>query len=287
MFFRLEGDFMTVGELVTKGIKELESADVPEAQINAMYLLEYTMHVSQMDYLLDRHRIVTNKEEEDYLSAIATRKNRIPLQHITGEQEFMGYTFLVNEHVLIPRQDTEVLVEEAAKLAKGRRILDMCTGSGCIILSMEQLCKPKYAMGVDISAEALSVAKENGKRMDSKVHWLQSNLFDKVTKKFDVIVSNPPYIERQEIPKLMEEVRCYEPNLALDGGEDGLDFYRRIITESKEHMESEGYLCFEIGYNQGKAVSLLMKEAGFGKCQVIKDLAGLDRVVIGQLLNKM
>lgn len=287
MFFRLEGDFMTVGELVTKGIKELESADVPEAQINAMYLLEYTMHISQMDYLLDRHRIVTNKEEEDYLSAIATRKNRIPLQHITGEQEFMGYTFLVNEHVLIPRQDTEILVEEAAKLAKGRRILDMCTGSGCIILSMEQLCKPKYAMGVDISAEALSVAKENGKRMDSKVHWLQSNLFDKVTKKFDVIVSNPPYIERQEIPKLMEEVRCYEPNLALDGGEDGLEFYRRIITESKEHMESEGYLCFEIGYNQGKAVSLLMKEAGFGKCQVIKDLAGLDRVVIGQLLNKM
>ena len=287
MFFHIEGDFMTVGELVTKGIKELESAGVPEAQINAMYLLEYTMHISQMDYLLDRQRAVTNKEEEDYLSAIATRKNRVPLQHITGEQEFMGYTFLVNEHVLIPRQDTEILVEEAAKLAKGKRILDMCTGSGCIILSMEQLCKPKYAMGVDVSAEALSVAKANGKHMDSKVHWLQSDLFDKVTKKFDVIVSNPPYIERQEIPKLMEEVRCYEPNLALDGGEDGLDFYRRIITESREHMESEGYLCFEIGYNQGKAVSLLMKEAGFGKCQVIKDLAGLDRVVIGQLLNKM
>lgn len=274
---------MTVEELVTKGVEELESASVPEAQLNAMYLLEYTMHVRRMEYFLNKQRIVTKEEEEVYFSAIAMRKSRIPLQHITGEQEFMGYTFLVNEHVLIPRQDTEILVEEVIKFAKGKRILDMCTGSGCIILSLEQLCEPKYAMGVDISLDALAVASENGNRLGSKVHWLQSDLFSKVTEKFDVIVSNPPYIERKEIPKLMEEVRCHEPNLALDGGEDGLDFYRRIILESGEYFEHQGHLCFEIGYNQGEAVSLLMRKAGFRDCRIIKDLAGLDRVVIGRL----
>ena len=278
---------MTVEELVRKGIKELESASVPEAQTNAMYLLEYALHINQMEYLLDKQRRVSKEEEEKYGSVIAARKSRIPLQHITGEQEFMGYPFLVNEHVLIPRQDTEILVEEAVRLANGKRILDMCTGSGCIILSMEQLCEPQYAMGVDISMNALAVARENGKRFDSKVNWLQSDLFEKVTQKFDVIVSNPPYIEKDEIPKLMEEVRCHEPNLALDGGEDGLDFYRRIITESRQYLESEGYLCFEIGYNQGEEVSSLMREVGFLECRVVKDLAGLDRVVIGQLPKKV
>lgn len=281
------GDFMTVEELVRKGIKELEFANVPEAQTNAMYLLEYALHINRMEYLLDKQRRVSKEEEEKYGSVIATRKTRIPLQHITGEQEFMGYPFLVNEHVLIPRQDTEILVEEAVKLANGKRILDMCTGSGCIILSMEQLCEPQYAMGVDISIDALAVARENGKRFDSKVNWLQSDLFEKVTEKFDVIVSNPPYIEKGEIPRLMEEVRCHEPNLALDGGEDGLDFYRRIITQSRQYLEPEGYLCFEIGYNQGEEVSSLMRQAGFLECRVVKDLADLDRVVIGQLPKKV
>lgn len=274
---------MTIEDLVAKGIKELESTDVPEAQINVMYLLEYTLHINRMEYLMNKQREVTKEEEETFFSAISIRKNRVPLQHITGEQEFMGFSFLVNEHVLIPRQDTETLVEEAAKLAKGRRVLDMCTGSGCIILSMEQLCEPQYAMGVDISMDALAVARENGKRLNSKVNWLQSDLFSKVSGKFDVIVSNPPYIERDEIPKLMEEVRCYEPAMALDGGEDGLDFYRRIIIESREHLELGGYLCFEIGYNQGEAVYSLMEKAGFQCCHIVKDLAGLDRVVIGQL----
>lgn len=287
MVFFMVGDFMTVEELVRKGIKELEFANVPEAQTNAMYLLEYALHINRMEYLLDKQRRVSKEEEEKYGSVIATRKTRIPLQHITGEQEFMGYPFLVNEHVLIPRQDTEILVEEAVKLANGKRILDMCTGSGCIILSMEQLCEPQYAMGVDISIDALAVARENGKRFDSKVNWLQSDLFEKVTEKFDVIVSNPPYIEKGEIPRLMEEVRCHEPNLALDGGEDGLDFYRRIITQSRQYLEPEGYLCFEIGYNQGEEVSSLMRQAGFLECRVVKDLADLDRVVIGQLPKKV
>lgn len=274
---------MTVEELVKRGIEHLEVAGVPEAQINAMYLLEYSMHIGRMEYLLNKQRVVTKAEEEAYFSVIEKRKKHIPLQHITGEQEFMGYTFLVNEHVLIPRQDTEVLVEEAAKLGKGKRILDMCTGSGCIILSLEKLCEPDYAMGVDISLDALAVAKENGNRMNSKVHWLQSDLFAEVTEQFDMIVSNPPYIESEEIPKLMEEVRCFEPTLALDGGKDGLDFYRRVIPESRKYLVSQGYLCFEIGYNQGDAVVTLMKEAGFESCRLIKDLAGLDRVVIGQI----
>lgn len=273
---------MTIEELVTKGIMELESAGVPEAQINAMYLLEHTLCMKRIEYLLHKQRQATKSEEEKFLAAISIRKQRIPLQHITGEQEFMGFVFLVNEHVLIPRQDTEILVEEVVKLAKGKRILDMCTGSGCIILSIEQLCQPQYAMGVDVSVEALAVAKENGKHLNSKVDWLQSDLFDKVTRIFDVIVSNPPYIESDEIPKLMEEVRYHEPELALNGGEDGLDFYRKIIAESKKYLATEGYLCFEIGYNQGDAVSSLMKKAGFIECRVVKDLAGLDRVVIGR-----
>lgn len=274
---------MTLEELVAKGIEELENANVPEAQVNARYLLEYSIHIGRMEYLLNRQRAVTREEQEMYFSVIQTRKSRVPLQHITGEQEFMGYTFLVNEHVLIPRQDTEILVEETAKIGKRKRILDMCTGSGCIILSLEQMCQPECAVGVDISTDALAVARQNGKHMDSKVQWLCSDLFQKVTGQFDVIVSNPPYIEREEIPRLMEEVRCHEPILALDGGKDGLDFYRRVIRDSVKYLTPKGYLCFEIGYNQGESVVLLMQQTGFENCRVIKDLAGLDRVVIGQL----
>ena len=157
----------------------------------------------------------------------------------------------------------------------------MCTGSGCIILSLSKLCHLQKAVGVDFSKKALEVAKENGTRLNCEVQWIHSDLFSNVTEKYDVIVSNPPYIETKIIDTLMEEVREHEPVMALDGGTDGLDFYKRIISESQNFLLPNGWLCFEIGYNQGEAVKQLMEQAGFVECHIVKDLPGLDRVVCG------
>lgn len=274
---------ITVEQLLKQGSERLRDADIAEADLDAAYLLDYVLHIDRITYLLDRQKEVPLEDAERYLKQIEVRAGHVPLQHITGEQEFMGYSFLVNEHVLIPRQDTEVLVEEVAKLADGKRVLDVCTGSGCIILSLDKMCSLKEAVGVDLSVEALAVAKENGMRLESKVVWIESNLFSDVQGRFDIIVSNPPYIETKVIDGLMEEVRCHEPMMALDGGEDGFFFYRKIIEQAESYLNAGGYLCFEIGYDQGPEVKSLMELAGFRECQVIKDLAGLNRVVMGHL----
>lgn len=273
---------MTLELLVNLGTKLLEEKGVQDAKIDAMYLLEYVLHISKFQYLMEKNREVTKEQQDAYLSAINMRSTRVPLQHITGEQEFMGFTFQVNQHVLIPRQDTEILVEEVAKLGKGKRILDMCTGSGCIILSLEQLCEPQMTVGVDFSKDALLVAMENGKTFHSNTKWIHSDLFTNIEGTFDIIVSNPPYIETKVIEGLEEEVRCHEPYMALNGGEDGLVFYRKIIEQSEQYLNKDGFLCFEIGYNQGDAVKQYMEDKGFTQCRIIKDLAGLDRVVIGK-----
>ena len=274
---------MTIEQLKKQGSDCLRAADIAEADLDAAYLLEYVLHIDRMTFLLDREKEVSLEDANRYMEQIEIRAKHIPLQHITGEQEFMGYSFKVNEHVLIPRQDTEVLVEQVAKLADGKRVLDVCTGSGCIILSLDKLCNLTKAVGVDLSTEALKVARENGNRLAGSVEWLESDLFTNVTGTFDIIVSNPPYIETKVIDGLMEEVRCHEPMMALDGGEDGLYFYRKIVEESGKYLSDNGYLCFEIGYNQGEEVKTLMENAGFRDCQVIKDLAGLNRVVMGHL----
>lgn len=274
---------ITIEQLKKQGSDCLRAAGIGEADLDAAYLLEYVLHIDRMTFLLNREKEVCLGDAKRYMEKIEIRAKHIPLQHITGEQEFMGYSFRVNEHVLIPRQDTEVLVEQVAKLADGKRVLDVCTGSGCIILSLDKLCNLIQAVGVDLSTEALKVARENGKRLDSSVEWLESDIFANVTGIFDIIVSNPPYIETKVIAGLMEEVRCHEPRMALDGGEDGLHFYRRIIQESGKYLADNGYLFFEIGYNQGEEVKALMEDAGFRDCQVIKDLAGLNRVVMGHL----
>ena len=274
---------MTIEQLKKQGSDCLRAADIAEADLDAAYLLEYVLHIDRMTFLLDREKEVSLEDANRYMEQIEIRAKHIPLQHITGEQEFMGYSFKVNEHVLIPRQDTEVLVEQVAKLADGKRVLDVCTGSGCIILSLDKLCNLTKAVGVDLSTEALKVARENGNRLAGSVEWIESDLFTNVTGTFDIIVSNPPYIETKVIDGLMEEVRCHEPMMALDGGEDGLYFYRKIVEESGKYLSDNGYLCFEIGYNQGEEVKTLMENAGFRDCQVIKDLAGLNRVVMGHL----
>ena len=279
---------MTYRSLVTEGGKLLQAAGVPEAELDAWYLLEYLRKErgSRSDrqwYLLCREEEADMEEEEAYRELIGRRAKRIPLQQITGEQEFMGFPFLVNEHVLIPRQDTETLVEEAMeKSGKGDRVLDMCTGSGCILLSLLKLVPGLSGTGADISQEALKVAVENGKRLQTEASFLESDLFEKVEGVFDLIVSNPPYIASDEIGTLMEEVRDHEPIGALDGSADGLAFYRRLVQEGKDHLKSGGWMLFEIGCTQAEAVMEPLKKGGFQEIYVKKDLAGLDRVVGGR-----
>ena len=220
---------------------------------------------------------------------VSRRKQRIPLQHLTGEQEFYGYPFYVNEHVLIPRQDTEVLVEEALKRKReGMKVLDLCTGSGCILLSILKNLKQGTGVGIDISEQALEVARRNAKRLglEAATTFVLSDLFEKAQGPYDMIVSNPPYIETEEIAQLMPEVRDHEPRLALDGMSDGLYYYRSIVSQCRDYLKEDGALLFEIGAGQGAAVSELLKEAGFMSVQVIKDLAGLDRVVAGKAGTK-
>ena len=283
---------MTYRECYEQGCRSLQAAGIEEATLDARLLLEAVCGTDRNDLLVHGEQPVAPEAEEKYLNWIRQRAEHIPLQQLTGEQDFMGLTFTVNEHVLIPRQDTEILVEEVLKeLHDGMRILDMCTGSGCILLSLLHYSNDCEGLGVDLSAEALEVAGRNALKVltpekAEHAHFLQSDLFEKVEGKFEIIVSNPPYIASAEVEKLMPEVRDHEPRMALDGTEDGLYFYRRIIEEAGRHLVSSGMLFFEIGYDQGQAVSELMRTEGYREVQVVQDYAGLDRVVLGTYVER-
>ena len=283
---------MTYRECYEQGCRSLQAAGIEEATLDARLLLEAVCGTDRNDLLVHGEQPVAPEAEEKYLNWIRQRAEHIPLQQLTGEQDFMGLTFSVNEHVLIPRQDTEILVEEVLrKLHDGMRILDMCTGSGCILLSLLHYSNDCEGLGVDLSAEALKVAGRNALKVltpekAEHAHFLQSDLFEKVEGKFEIIVSNPPYIASAEVEKLMPEVRDHEPRMALDGTEDGLYFYRRIIEEAGKHLVSSGMLFFEIGYDQGQAVSELMRTEGYREIQVVQDYAGLDRVVLGTYVER-
>lgn len=273
---------MTLREAWNLGKKRLTAAEVPDADLDAWYLLEWCTGVSRSHYLAYPDEIISHDQEEQYRASLVKRERRIPLQQITGEQEFMGLSFYVNEHVLIPRQDTEILVEETAKfLRDGMQFLDLCTGSGCILLSLLHLKPGVEGTGVDLSPEALKVAEKNRERLGANAALIQSDLFDKIESAFDVIVSNPPYIKRAEIETLMDEVRLHEPYMALDGHEDGLYFYRKIAEEAPKYLRAGGGLFLEIGCDQGACVAELLRQQGFADVKVVKDLAGLDRVVEG------
>ena len=273
---------MTYRELFEYGKKQLEDAGIEEAALDARLLLEYICHTDRNALLVHGDSVRSDLEEQFYRMVIEKRAQRIPLQHITGQQEFMGLTFKVNEHVLIPRQDTEILVEEAMRyLSDGMRILDICTGSGCILLSLLKYSNECEGLGVDISDDALAVARENAQNLGLEAEFRHSDLLEKVEGKFDMIVSNPPYIETTVIDTLMPEVREHEPMLALDGREDGLYFYRRIVEQCTSYMTRGARLFFEIGYDQGEAVKDMMIHKGFCEVEIIKDYAGLDRVVTG------
>ena len=265
------------------GVERLAAAGIEEAKLDARLLLEELCGTDRNDLLVHGDRPVTEQQENSYVNYIELRSRHIPLQHITGYQEFMGLRFKVTPDVLIPRQDTETLVEEVLKnLHDGMRILDLCTGSGCILLSLLRYSNDCVGIGADLSKKALKVAEENAGSLGLTAEFVQGDLFEPVTGKFEIIVSNPPYIPSNVIPTLMEEVREHDPLMALDGKEDGLYFYREITGKASEYLYPGGMLFLEIGCEQAGAVTELMKNAGYRDVTVCKDLAGLDRVVSGR-----
>ena len=274
---------MEYAALYRMGVERLAAAGIEEAKLDARLLLEELCGTDRNDLLVHGDRPVTEQQENSYVNYIELRSRHIPLQHITGYQEFMGLRFKVTPDVLIPRQDTETLVEEVLKnLHDGMRILDLCTGSGCILLSLLRYSNDCVGVGADLSKKALTVAEENAGSLGLTAEFVQGDLFEPVTGKFEIIVSNPPYIPSNVIPTLMEEVREHDPLMALDGKEDGLYFYREIIGQASEYLYPGGMLFLEIGCEQAEAVTELMKNAGYRDVTVCKDLAGLDRVVSGR-----
>ncbi|MCI6868318.1 MAG: peptide chain release factor N(5)-glutamine methyltransferase [Lachnospiraceae bacterium] len=275
---------MNLREALKSGEQYLKDHGITDAAVDAWILLEHVTRINRTVFLAEGRKELDDHKAEDYQELLKKRAAHIPLQHLTGVQEFMGFPFRVNEHVLIPRQDTEILVEEALKyLHPGMSVLDLCTGSGCIAVSLAKLCRGIFVDASDISREALDVAGENRKQLLADVNLIQSDLFEQIHGKYHMILSNPPYIRSEVIGTLQEEVRVHEPYQALDGKEDGLYFYREIIGRCRDYLLPEGRILFEIGCDQGEQVSGLLKEQGFLDVEVKQDLAGLDRVVSGRV----
>ena len=273
---------ITYRTLLSEGKEVLQKAKIMDFEIDAWLLMEFVFQIDRARFFLEQNETVEEEKAETYRRLLAERAKQI-----THEAWFFGLPFYVNENVLIPRQDTEVLIEEVLSAVKKYsiqtpKILDMCTGSGCILLSLLANIEGAEGLGADLSEKALEVAQKNGSLLNLKAEWCLSNLFSHINGKYDIIVSNPPYIESAVIETLMEEVREHEPRMALDGKEDGLYFYREITKQAGVYLNAGGILAFEIGYNQGEAVSQMLKEEQYEEIKVVKDLAGLDRVVIGR-----
>lgn len=276
---------MTAAELIAQAAKRLSDAGVPEPELDAKILFLEAFHMDQVHFLMNRMRPLTEEQrtqQETYEAMIDRRSARVPLQQILGSQEFMGLTFRVTPDVLIPRQDTELLVEKLLPHIQGKRVLDVCTGSGCIAISLAVLGKPKQMDAVDLSEKALIQAGKNAKRLGADVSFYRSDMLDKINGRYDVIVSNPPYIASDVVDELMPEVQEHEPRMALDGGADGLDLYRRLLAQAPERLLSGGLLAVEIGYDQREAVMELFREQGFTDVYCDRDLCGNDRVVMGR-----
>ena len=272
--------FNTYNDLLIYAVKEFENVGIEEASVEARNILLYTFNISLLDFSLNRNKELGAKEKiEKFLSFVEERKKRKPFQYIINKQNFYGLDFYVDENVLIPRFDTEVLVEKILKDNKDNnlQVLDLCTGSGAIAISLKKLGEYKSVKALDISEKALDIAKKNSKLNETTIDFICSDMFEKINGKFDIIVSNPPYIPSRDIEDLSLEVKDYEPKLALDGLEDGLYFYRIIAKEAKAYLKENGKIYLEIGYNQAKDIREIFKE--YNKIEVYKDLAGKDRVV--------
>ncbi|MDF2821685.1 MAG: hypothetical protein K0R15_2126 [Clostridiales bacterium] len=276
--------------VLTKAIDILVNNNIENAKIDAWMLYEHVFKSTRAEFYMNPMRELDEQKCKNYFELIDRRTKREPVQYIIGSQEFMGLQFRVNENVLIPRQDTEILVEKAIEIinkAKLSTVLDMCTGSGCILISIYKNTNINKAIGIDISDKALSVAVQNAEDNEcSKIEFVQSNLFENVTDKFEIIVSNPPYIPTSDVEQLEDEVKIHEPMIALDGLKDGLFFYREISDQAKKYLQVGGYLLYEIGYNQANDIINIMKESGFDEIELLQDYAGLDRVIIGRLGGK-
>ena len=290
----------TYKELLEEGYQILNSAGIEEARLDAWLLLEFAADIKRAWYYAHMDETVETAVAERYRQLCEKRAQHIPLQHLTGQAYFMGYEFYVDDRVLVPRQDTETLVEEAISHLRelpAPKILDMCTGSGCILLSLLMELPQASGTGADVSADALEVAKENTRRLglEKRAELIQSDLFSadyfeknsrKKCMEYDMLISNPPYIRTADIDGLMDEVRLHDPRLALDGKADGLYFYEKITEQAGKYLKPGGWLIYEIGCDQGKDVAEIMKKKGFIQIEVKKDLAGLDRIVEGRMLTQ-
>lgn len=278
---------MKIKELIEYGKNTLNKNEVQDSSIISRILAEYILNFNRQEIIANLDKEVKEEQRVRYYLALIEIIQGMPIQYITNKQEFMKLDFYVDENVLIPQPDTEILVEKAieeAKKIENVEILDMCTGSGCIGISIAKNIENAKVTLVDISKYAIEIAKKNALRnkVESQLTFIQSNMFEKVEKKFDIIVSNPPYIKTDVIPKLDKQVQN-EPHIALDGGKDGLKFYKIIIEEAKKYLKENGKLILEIGYDQKEEVENLIKQSGqYKKIEVIKDLSQNDRVIIGK-----
>ena len=280
---------MTIKKEIIKGVTILKLEKISSPKLKARLLLQYVLKKPRQYLIVYDNQKLTELQEKEYLKYIELLKQGEPIEHITHQKEFMKLNFYVDENVLIPRQDTEVLVEEVIKIAKkinAKKILDLCTGSGAIAVSLAKYLENVQLTALDISGKALDIAISNAKNnhVQEKITFVESNLFeDLAQEKYDIIVSNPPYIKRKEIENLDMEVRR-EPKIALDGGEDGLDFYKKIIDKGYEYLKYGGYICLEIGYDQKEEVMKIIDD----KKQYIntyckKDLYDNDRVIVTKI----
>ena len=280
---------MTIMDAIKKGMIELKNSNIESPKLKSRLLMQYVLNQTRQYIIVNDLNQISKEDEERYFVGISKLRADVPLEHITHQREFMKLNFYINENVLIPRQDTEILVEEViniAKRIKNPKILDLYTGSGAIAVSLAKYLPESEITATDISNKALEIAKKNAKinEVENRITFISSDLFTNIPEeKYDIIVSNPPYIKRNVIETLDEQVRK-EPYMALDGGLDGLDFYRKIIKNSYEYLKYHGFLCLEIGFDQKiDVIELIENEEKFENTYSKKDLFDNDRIIITQL----
>lgn len=280
---------MIISEAIKKGMIELKNGNVEEPKLKARLLMQYVLNKSRQYVIVNDREELDNIKEKQYLEEIKILKKGVPIEHITHQKEFMKLSFFVDKNVLIPRQDTEILVEEVINIAKknnAKKILDLCTGSGAIAVSLAKYLPQAEITAIDISNEALKIAKKNAisNNVENQITFISSDMFTNLNEeKFDIIVSNPPYIKTNVIKNLDIQVQN-EPYIALDGGKDGLDFYKKIINESYQYLKYNGYLCLEIGFDQKiDVIELIENTESFTGTYSKKDLFDNDRIIVTRL----